>query len=60
MDEKNVLLFLDIDECVVDTACANGMCSNTPPGSYTCSSCDSGYALNGDSTACDGKDVKSN
>eukprot|EP00057_Strongylocentrotus_purpuratus_P021779 XP_011676253.1 PREDICTED: fibropellin-3 [Strongylocentrotus purpuratus] len=49
----------DIDECVVDTTlCANGMCSNTP-GSYSCSPCDSGYELNDDSTACNGKDVKS-
>ena len=60
MGEKKCLLFLDIDECVVDTTlCANGMCTNTD-GSYTCSPCDSGYELNDDSTACNGKDVKSN
>ena len=60
MGEKKWLLFLDIKECVTDTTlCANGKCSNTV-GSYTCNPCDLGYELNDDSTACDGKDVKSN
>ena len=52
------IFFLDMDECVDTTLCANGVCSNTI-GSYTCR-CNPGYDLSNDGIACNGKDVKSN
>ncbi|ELV09892.1 Latent-transforming growth factor beta-binding protein 2 [Tupaia chinensis] len=45
----------DVNECASRASCPAGLCLNTE-GSFTCSTCESGYWVNEDGTACEDLD----
>uniref|UniRef100_A0A8C3GV99 Latent transforming growth factor beta binding protein 2 n=1 Tax=Corvus moneduloides TaxID=1196302 RepID=A0A8C3GV99_CORMO len=48
-------VYADIDECTAQAACPSGLCLNTE-GSYSCTSCDTGYTVSRDGSMCEDVD----
>lgn len=46
-------VYADIDECTARAPCPSRLCLNTE-GSYSCMSCDTGYAVSRDGSMCEG------